>query len=185
MIVPAILIPAGRYDELKATGKLPSPKGVALAVIRLLREDDYQLSALQDLVQSDPAMAGRLLKSANAAIFGRSRPIVSLRKAIVALGALHVRDLVTGFSILQANRSGKCLAFDYNGFWARSLATAIACQSLSKFANITNDDHFTVGLFSRVGELGMASLFPEEYGALLSACPLAAKLVAMERAAFG
>jgi two-component system cell cycle response regulator len=39
------------------------------------------------LVQSDPAIAGRLLKFANAAAFGRTRPIVSLQRAIVALGA--------------------------------------------------------------------------------------------------
>ncbi len=185
MAAPVTLIPAGRYAELKATGKLPSPKGVALAIIRLLRKDDYPLSELQDLVQSDPAMAGRLLKSANTAIFGHARPIVSLRKAIVALGALHVRDLVTGFSILDANRTGKCLAFDYHGFWARSLATAIACQALSKFAHITSDDHFTVGLFSRIGELGLASLFPEEYGALLKTGAASAKLAAMERTDFG
>ena len=66
-----------RYAALKATGKLLSPKGVALAIIHLLQRDDYRVADLVQLVQSDPAIAGRILYFANAAIFARSRPIVS------------------------------------------------------------------------------------------------------------
>ena len=50
-----------RFAELKATGKLPSPKGVALSIIRLLQRDDYRVPDLVQLVQSDPAIAGRIL----------------------------------------------------------------------------------------------------------------------------
>ncbi|MBL8415981.1 MAG: hypothetical protein JNM42_16240, partial [Propionivibrio sp.] len=48
-----------RYAALKATGKLPSPKGVALSIIRLLQRDDFRIADLVQLVQSDPAIAGR------------------------------------------------------------------------------------------------------------------------------
>ena len=75
-----------RYHSMKATGKLPSPKGVAFSIIKLLQKDDFRVSDLVQLVQSDPAIAGRLLKFANAAAFGRARPIVSLQRAIVAAG---------------------------------------------------------------------------------------------------
>ena len=74
------------YAALKATGKLPSPKGVALAIIRLLQRDDFRIPDLVELVQSDPAIAGRILYFANAAAFGRSRPMVSLQRAIVGGG---------------------------------------------------------------------------------------------------
>ena len=46
-----------RYAALKATGKLPSPKGVALSVIRRLQRDDFRITNLVQLVQSDPAIA--------------------------------------------------------------------------------------------------------------------------------
>ena len=78
------LVDPDRYASLKATGKLPSPKGVALSIIRLLQREDFRVADLVQLVQSDPAIAGRLLYFANAAAFGRSRPIVSLQRAIVA-----------------------------------------------------------------------------------------------------
>jgi hypothetical protein len=102
-----------RYHSMKATGKLPSPKGVAFSIIKLLQRDDFRVPDLVQLVQSDPAIAGRLLKFANAAAFGRTRPIVSLQRAIVALGAFRVRDLVIGLSVMHSHTSGQCSAFDY------------------------------------------------------------------------
>ncbi|HMW16992.1 MAG TPA: diguanylate cyclase [Accumulibacter sp.] len=158
-----------RYDSLKATGKLPSPKGVALAIINLLQRDDFHVADLVRLVQSDPAIAGRLLQISNAAIFARPRPIVSLQRAIVALGAFRVRDMVIGLSILSDNTHGQCTIFDYAAFWGHSLATAIACQELARGAQIAAEEIFTIGLLARVGELALASLQPDEYSAVLVA----------------
>jgi two-component system, cell cycle response regulator len=158
-----------RYAALTATGRLLSPKGVALAIIRLLQRDDYRITDVVRLVQSDPAIAGRVLYFANAAVFGRSRPIVSLQGAIVALGTFRLRDLTIGLSVLNEHRAGRCAAFDYDGFWAHSLATAIACQQLAPFAQIAGEEVFTIGLLARIGELALASIWPEEYSLLLIA----------------
>ena len=164
------LVDPERYAALKATGKLPSPKGVALSIIRLLQRDDFRIGDLVSLVQSDPAIAGRILYFANAAAFGRSRPIVSLQRAIVALGSFRVRDLVIGLSVMHSHRSGACAEFDYEGFWAHSLATGIACQELAHFAQIASEELFTIGLLSRVGELALATLYPDEYAGILIKC---------------
>ena len=156
-----------RFAELKATGKLPSPKGVALSIIRLLQRDDYRIADLVQLVQSDPAIAGRILYFANAAAFGRSRPIIALQRAIVALGSFRVRDLVIGLSVMHSHRTGQCTEFDYECFWGHSLATGIACQELAHFAQIASEEIFTIGLLSRIGELALATLFPDDYAGIL------------------
>lgn len=158
-----------RFDALKATGKLPSPKGVALSIIRLLQREDFRIADLVQLVQSDPAIAGRILYFANAAAFGRSRPIASLQRAIVALGSFRVRDLVIGLSVMHSHRVGLCTEFDYEKFWGHSLATGIACQELAHFAQMASEELFTIGLLARVGELALASIFPDEYAGLLIA----------------
>lgn len=174
-----------RYRSMKATGKLPSPKGVAFSIIKLLQRDDYRVSELVRLVQSDPAIAGRLLKFANAAAFGRTRPIVSLQRAIVALGSFRVRDLVIGLSVMHSHTSGQCAEFDYAGFWGHSLATAIACQELAHFVQISSEELFTIGLLARVGELAMASLYPSEYAVvLLAAKARHGQLADLERESF-
>jgi two-component system cell cycle response regulator len=174
-----------RYRLMKATGKLPSPKGVAFAIITLLQRDDFRVAELVRLVQSDPAIAGRLLKFANAAAFGRTRPIVSLQRAIVALGSFKVRDLVIGLSVMHSHKTGQCSEFDYGSFWAHSLATGIACQELARFAQISSEDIFTIGLLSRVGELAMASLYPDEYaGVLIAVKEMQLDLATLERERF-
>ena len=163
------LVDPDRFTALKATGKLPSPKGVALSIIRLLQRDDFRIADLVHLVQSDPAIAGRILYFANAAAFGRSRPIVSLHRATVALGSFRVRDLVIGLSVMQDHRGGQCAAFDYERFWGHSLATGIACEELSQIAQIPSEELFTIGLLARIGELALATLFPNEYSDILQA----------------
>ena len=175
-----------RYAALKATGKLPSPKGVALSIIRLLQRDDFRIPELVQLVQSDPAIAGRILYFANAAAFGRSRPIVSLQRAIVALGSFRVRDLVIGLSVMHSHKSGLCAAFDYEVFWGHSLATGIACQELAHFTQIASEEIFTIGLLARVGELALASLFPDEYSdVLLAAREQRLAMAPLEQERFG
>jgi diguanylate cyclase (GGDEF)-like protein len=157
-----------RFAQLKTMGKLPSPRGVALSIIRLLQRDDYRIADLVQLVQSDPAIAGRILYFANTAAFGRSHPIISLQRAIVALGSFRVRDLVIGLSVMHSHRSGQCAEFDYERYWGHSLATGIACRELSHFAQIASEEIFTLGLLSRIGELALATLFPEDYAGILT-----------------
>lgn len=174
-----------RFATLKATGKLPSPKGLALAIIRLLQKEDFRIAELVQLVQSDPAIAGRVLYFANAAAFGRSRPIVSLQRAIVALGSFRVRDLVIGLSVMQDHRNGQCGSFDYEVFWAHSLATGIASQELANVTGLAAEEIFTIGLLARIGELALASVYPIEYDAVLKTPNTLEKLEAEEHSLFG
>lgn len=179
------LLESSQYQRLKASGQLPSPQGVAFAIIKLLQRDDYRIEELVHLVQSDPAIAGRLLKFANAAAFGSGRPIVSLAKAVISLGAFRVRDLVLGFSVLHNHRSGDCPGFDYPQFWSRALATAIGAQALARQARVSAEENFTAGLLCDVGELALAALFPQEYSRLHGKYGNAIEQCAAEQASFG
>ncbi len=156
------------YLKLATTGKLPSPQRLALAITRLLQSDNYKIDDLVRLVQSDPALAGELIKFSNAASYGNSRPIVSIPKAVVTLGTKRVGVIVLALSVLHSNRSGQCLEFNYERYWSRSLLTAIAAQALSPYARINDEDNFTAGLLCKIGELALASLFPERYGEVIA-----------------
>jgi diguanylate cyclase (GGDEF)-like protein len=156
-----------RFEELKATGQLPSPKGVALAIIDLTRREDVALPEVARVVQSDPALAGRILKFANSAHAGLRRPIASVSDALVVLGLPAVRHIALGLSVLSSHRRGHCKGFDYSAFWSSSLATAIATQQLSGQSKTPPEETFVCGLLSGVGSLALATLFPEEYAQIL------------------
>lgn len=163
------VINQNRFKELKATGQLPSPKGVALALLKAMQQDDVTIQGIARIVQADPALSGRLIKFANSLNFSTRRPVASVSEAMMVIGLPMVRHLVLGFSVLSNSREGKCQAFNYQEFWSRSLATAIANQALSALAKISADETFTCGLLSGVGRLALATLFPEKYSEILTA----------------
>ncbi len=173
------------YQKFKTSRLLPCPSGVALAIISLLRRDDYKIDDLVRLIQSDPVIAGLMLKISNAAMYGHTRPVVSLPKAVATLGTSRVGVLVLGLSLLQSYAKGKCVQFDYQHFWSRSLATAIAARALAPFAKLPAEENFTAGLLCSIGELALASLFPERYGEIISAQRSTTERLALEQQTFG
>ena len=87
-----------RFDELKATNQLPSPKGAALAILRHAESGNASVHEIARIIQSDPALSGRLLKLANSAQSGRRKPVTSVREAVIQVGFLAVRNVALSFS---------------------------------------------------------------------------------------
>ncbi|HVY06188.1 MAG TPA: diguanylate cyclase [Burkholderiales bacterium] len=159
-----------RFRELKADGRLPSPSGVALRLLELLRQEDVPIEDIAHAMQADPALSGRLIRFANMAFSGPRRPVVSVTEAIQRSGLDVVRQIVLGFSLLAHNRTGACRSFDYSRFWSRSLATAIAANSLClRVRAAPAEEAFSCGLLADVGSLALATLYPKEFAALLDA----------------
>ena len=157
-----------RFETLKATGLLPSPKGPALTLVELTRKENISTTLLARPIQADPVLMARLLKLANTCRSPGARPVLAIRDAIGILGLNTVRGLALADSLMADRQLLVCHAFDYPDFWSRSLARAVAMQALTTLSHLMpSDEAFTLGLLSRVGELGMASLFPDDYARLL------------------
>ena len=149
-----------RYAQLKAAGDLPSPRGVALAIIRLTQSSEVSLAELGRVIKGDPAFVGRLVKAANGLIAENRRAIVSVQEALMVLGLPAVRTLALGFSLLSSYRKGSCQGFDYQRFWSSALLMAIAMQALTQRVRVVAaDEAFSLGLLARVGELALATLY--------------------------
>jgi diguanylate cyclase (GGDEF)-like protein len=174
-----------RFEELKTTGKLPSPAGVALAVVELCRRDGTSIDEIAHAVRADPALSGRIIKFANSASQGLRRPVVSIPEAIRMIGVNTVCQLVLGFSLLGQYRSGACKAFDYDLFWSRSLALAIAASCMADRVRCAPaDEAFTCGLLAGVGTLALATIYPDEFGKLLELPQRGPAFAALERERF-
>lgn len=157
-----------KFEQIKASGKLPSPKGVALAILRLSQKENASMAELARIVKSDPAFVGRLVKAANSVNANPGRPVVSVQDALVVLGLPAVRNLALGLSMLSQYRDGACKGFDYARFWSGSLACGIALQALTQHTRVAQpEEAFSVGLLARIGELAMATLYPDEYARIL------------------
>ncbi|RTL48148.1 MAG: diguanylate cyclase [Rhodocyclaceae bacterium] len=162
-------IDISKFEQLRATGELPSPKGAALAIVRLTQKEDVPLAELAKAIGADPAFAGRLIKAANSAQAAGRRPVASISDALSVLGISTVRTLALGFSLLSNYSAGKCQKFDYDRFWSHSLVCGLAFQALMQRTRAAvADEAFCVGLLARVGSLALATIFPEDYSRLIS-----------------
>lgn len=170
-------------DQLKLSGQLPSPRGVALSILELSRRENVTLGEIAHVVQTDPALSGRLIKLANTAS-NIARPVVSVQEAVVRQGMATVRHLALGFSLVDQYRDGACETFDYKGYWSHSLLMALCMQALGARVHVAAaDELFVCGLLAQVGKLALATAYPDEYNAVLLAqqADPAQPLIALER----
>ena len=168
-----------------AIERLPSPKGVALALTQACRRDDANLDEIAGLVRTDPALSGRLLALANAAALG-GRNVVSVDEAVSRMGLLRVSQVALAFSLIDQHGAGACANFNYAGFWNRSLLMAAATREFGSLRKLgVAGDLFTVGLLAQIGCLALATAYPEEYAKLMALDIAPADLLQRERAITG
>jgi len=177
-----------QFEELRLTGRLPSPTGVGLKILALTQRDDASIDDVAGVLQTDPTLTGRLLKLANSGTNGGRSVATTAHAAAVRLGLQSVRNISLGFSLLAGNRSGRCQTFDYDGFWSHSLAVAAAAQTVAEFrGHSAPTEAFTCGLLLGMGRLALASIHPSAYeGVLERARGLSsARLAEIEKDNFG
>jgi len=178
-----------KIEQLRISGQLPSPKGVALALMEISQREDATLDEVTRLVQTDPALSSRLLRMANAATHGAAnngRVVVSINEAVLRLGMATVRQLAMGFSLVDQYPQGVCSAFDYPGFWSHSLFMAVASQELGRVIRVgTPDEMFACGLLAQIGSLGLVTVYPADYTAILEKQASGGALAELERERLG
>ena len=147
--------------------ELPSPSGVVQKVLVLLNDDAVTTQALARALGADPALTGRVLRLANSAAYGQGGACVTLADALQRLGFAAVRQVLVSFSLVDRYRKGHCAGFDYAAYWSQSLATAVSARHLASLAGMPQPGEcFTAGLLARVGELALATMYPQSYGAV-------------------
>lgn len=165
--------------------RLPTPKGVAMALVQACRSDDVNLQQIAELVRTDPALSGRLLALANSAAAG-GRNVVSIDDAVSRTGLVTVSQIALAFSLIDQHSSGFCANFNYAGFWSQSILMAAASREFGTLRKMgVGGELFTLGLLAQVGRLALATAFAQEYSELLAQDFSHAELLRRERALAG
>ena len=176
------------FEQLKIAGKLPSARGVALKVSRLCQSETVPLAELARIIQGDPALAGKIIKLANANNPRKFRPIGSINIDTLLLVGVHsIRQVVFGFALVGAFRKGESRQFDFDRYWSLSVAMGSVAQTVASLTPLAPaGELFICGLLSRVGTLCLATGCPTEYDALLLECAQSGTpLLEAEQRAFG
>lgn len=133
--------------ELLAQPRLPTNRGPLIRLLSELHREDVDLERIQELVGRDVTLSYQALRYLNSPIFALSRPVDSIRHAVVLLGVERLRNLVTLVAVGRISDKPSELL-------TTALVRARTCELLASLATPTAADSlFTVGLFSLLDAL--------------------------------
>ena len=146
--------------------QLYSLPAVALEVLRLAGQPQVDPRQIKLCLESDPALASRILKVVNSSLFGLSRQVSDLQQAIALLGLKPLKALLLGFSLPPQLLDTEHTAA-LQKYWQHALLKGLACRLLEQYVNPTDDEEaFVAGLLQDVGVLALLQQLGENYASL-------------------
>lgn len=152
-------------ERIRSTRALPSPPTVTARLIELCEDPEAQINDVIEVLNTDPALAARLMRLANSPLHARRRRTENLRQAVTLLGF----DVVLTASLsltLSAGRSSvenRSTTFRKRR-WTRSVYAAASAQLVAESSNgVDPTNAFLAALLQDIGVQVIDRLEPELY----------------------
>lgn len=160
-------------DRVLSCPTLPSLPAVAVEVLALTRSPDVSLADISRVVQNDPGLAAKILKTVNSSFYGLQQPCSRLDRAMSYLGLQAVKSLVLGFSLVDATRGvGNKPGVDLRQHWRRTIFAAAGARQIAQLTRAADpDEAFTAALFQDIGILACVAALSDEYVSTLATAP--------------
>ncbi len=139
--------------------ELPNLPEVSTRAMQLLKDEDTDVDQLESIIQADPAIAAKLLKAANSALFGGTTQITSISQAIVRIGFNTTNQLVMGFAMETLFiTSSKAIKKLMQNLWYHSVTVASIASVLSKeLKRFDSGQALLAGLIHDIGKVAVLS----------------------------
>jgi putative nucleotidyltransferase with HDIG domain len=146
----------------------PIPQ-VALKLIRMIHNHDYDIGDIAQVVYGDQVISARVISLCNSAIFGLSSPVSSIQRALVMLGERQLLQVIMLASVqtyFTAATQGYSLC--KGGLFQHGIRTAVICSVLAQtIGRVETDTAFTAGLLHDIGKTALdqyvATVYPFFY----------------------
>jgi len=156
------------FEEQILMGRLPSSPGVGRLLVQLMRRKKPSAAEVARVVRIDPALTGRLIHAARPLASGGGPAVETVESALEVLGPGALLRALRDLSLVSTGSSKWCDGFDYERYWALSLARAVAAEVIVRLSGRKYPEGgYTVGLLADVGRLALASVHPTVYSAVL------------------
>ncbi len=149
---------------LKTDSELTSLPEIYIRVSEILDNENSNASQIGQVVETDPALATRILKMVNSAFYGFPKTISTISQAISILGRDRLRQILIG--TMLGGVFGKLdnkVSF-MEDFWQHSVKTAILARLLCRHSPVDEEAEslFTAGLLHAIGRLIIAQQLPQQ-----------------------
>jgi len=178
----------GPFEELKDSGRLAALSPAGSKLHHMKRRGECILEEVQGALQEDNGLGELVLDLAARTCASGQAAASDLGELLARHDVELVRSMGLGFAVALCNRAGVCEHLDYDRFWSTALARASASAELARELCAADPTQaFVAGLLADVGHLALASVYPKEYGGLLTLSPRPDRfeLQQLERGLFG
>jgi HD-like signal output (HDOD) protein len=142
--------------------RLPSLPTVSARLLGMMGRADVNLKELSNLILSDAALTGEILRMSNSAMFGVRSEVRSILQALAVLGTEKVKGLACTVALrsylgnaLQIPALKRC--------WRHNLCTAVVSSEIAGWAQQDGGEAYTAGILHDIGRLGLIATDPAQY----------------------
>ncbi len=183
-------LPSGdvlKKSIMRTVSDLPPMPQVAQKARKVTADEKSSFKDLAAVIETDQAIAARVLKLANSSFYGQAGKVTALKQASVVLGMKTLNELLSlacAGSLLGPQLKGYGL--ESGDLWMHSLATAGCAKMLAEKKNpALIDDAFSAGLIHDCGKLILDKYILERLGQLGSDIDKGTPFLKIERNMLG
>lgn len=139
---------------LKTIGDLPPMPQVAQKARQVISNPDSSFKDLAKVIETDQAIATKVLRMANSAYYGSVGTVSSVQQASVVLGTKTLIELLNlACASGPLSKTLKGYELESGDLWKHSLAVAAGSRIIAKKRSELAEDAFSAGLIHDVGKL--------------------------------
>lgn len=135
--------------------EIPPAPAAAVKLLQLTRDETTRVGTLARVIETEPALAAKVLRVVNSAYYGFAHRINSINRAVTLLGFSAVRQIALQllfFDRLLSRQGGKL--FDRIFFWQHCLFVAVLSRKIAEQLDHTDPDAlYAAGLLHDLGKI--------------------------------
>jgi HD-like signal output (HDOD) protein len=173
--------------KILSGAQLPALPQSAIRLLELSQDPANGPAEFAVPIESDPGLAGQVLRFVNSSYFGFSREISSVRLAISLVGVRTIKNFALWNAVFSLMPNPKSGPFDLRMLWQDSLRRALFSRVAAKlFGAKEAEETFSAALLQDMAVPLLAKQLPDLYAKLLEARDFGRlRLSALEQRAFG
>ena len=160
---------------------IPAQPDSLVRLSLLMADDELNLAAIAQLIESDMALAAAVMKAVNSSLYGLKGRVQSVQQAITYLGMREV----AGITFEMGLRAAFPPAIELEPLWLRAATRGLLMGRLAQRLALDAWAAHSAGLFEECGKAVLFRHAPDHYRSMLRAASSDAELLTLEHAGFG
>jgi len=157
-------------DKILGSAQLPALPQSAIRLLKLSQDPENGPAEYALPIETDPGLAGQVLRFVNSSYFGFSREISSVKLAITLVGVRTIKNFSLWNAVFSLMPNPRCGPFELKLLWQDSLRRALLARKVAKLLGCSEpEEPFAAALLQDMAVPVLAREAPQLYVRLLGA----------------